>query len=119
MSRSRPEWNEPNHDKPIPPRVKLRVAALANYCCEICGARVRFGGEIDHRIALINGGEHKESNLQFLCAADHAAKTKTDLAIKSRAAKTQRAVGPLKREQSAWSKRYHEAKAKGHDPWRR
>jgi 5-methylcytosine-specific restriction protein A len=119
MPRATKEWIGKTDDTPIPPRVKQRVVARANQCCANCRLRVGFGGEVDHTVALINGGENRENNLRFLCANCHKTKTKVDVAIKSRAAKTQRAVGPLKREQSAWSKRYHEAKAKGIDPWRR
>jgi 5-methylcytosine-specific restriction protein A len=119
MARKTHEWIGKTDDEKFPPRVRLRVAALANNCCQACGVRVRFGGEVDHKIALINGGENRERNAQFLCAACHSKKTKSDVAEKSKAAKTQRAVGPLKREQSAWSKRYHEAKARGIDPWRK
>ena len=40
--------------------------------------------ECDHRIALINGGEHREGNLQVICLWCHRAKTRADVAIKSK-----------------------------------
>lgn len=120
LARDVPEWWGKTDDTPIPPRVKLRVAARANNCCEACGNRIRFGGEIDHTIALINGGEHRERNLRLLCPACHKIKSGRDVAEKSKTAAAQRKLGPIKREQSAWSKRYHAAKQKyGLDPWRR
>ena len=91
MTRKRPEWSK-GDDVPIPPRIKLRVRARANQCCQNCGIRVGHGGEIDHALAIILGGKNCESNLRFLCKNCHAAKTKTDVALKSRAAKTQRSV---------------------------
>jgi 5-methylcytosine-specific restriction protein A len=108
MSRTVPEWVGKTDDTPIPPRVKARVVARANQCCQNCGMRVGHGGEVDHAIALILGGKNAESNLRFLCKTCHAAKTKADVSAKSRAAKTQRAMGPLRRDEPKmkFSKRF-------------
>ena len=105
MARSCKEWVGKDDDAAIPPRVKLRVKSRANDCCQNCGIRVRYGGEVDHAIALILGGQNAEGNLRFLCANCHAAKTKADVAAKSRAAKKQKRLGPLVKPQSAWSKK--------------
>jgi 5-methylcytosine-specific restriction protein A len=108
LPRTVPEWIGKTDDTPIPPRVKARVVARANQCCQNCGMRVGHGGEVDHAVALILGGKNAESNLRFLCANCHAAKSKTDLAAKSRSAKTQRAMGPLRRDEPKmkFSKRF-------------
>jgi hypothetical protein len=37
--------------------------------------------EVDHIIALANGGTHDRSNLQSLCSACHINKTKQDVAL--------------------------------------
>jgi hypothetical protein len=84
-----PEWIGATPDSPIPPRVKLRIRAKANSCCQSCGVRVRYGGQFDHRPALINGDENRESQIQFICKNCHAARTKTDVAEKSRSARKQ------------------------------
>lgn len=105
MPRSTPEWHGKTDDTPVPERVRQRVAERAGYRCQACGMRVRFGGEIDHIIALKNGGENRERNLQFLCATHHKLKTARDVAEKSKVYQTQKRLGPLKREQSPWSKR--------------
>lgn len=118
MARSTKEWVGKTDDTPIPPRVKLRVRARANQCCQNCHIRVGYGGEVDHAIALILGGENAESNLRFLCQNCHAAKTKADVAAKSRAAKRQIGMAGFK-PQSEWSKRIEWAKAKGWNPWTR
>jgi 5-methylcytosine-specific restriction enzyme A len=39
--------------------------------------------DCDHRIALINGGEHREHNLRLICAWCHTKKTTEDVAEKS------------------------------------
>ena len=103
VPRSVKEWNEPNHDKPIPRRVKLRAKSRANNTCQNCGVRAERG-DADHIVALINGGAHSEKNLQWLCVNCHRAKSKADVALKSRAAKRQISVAGFK-EPSAWSKR--------------
>lgn len=89
MVRSTPEWGPKPDDTPIPPRVKVRIAKRANYTCQECGIRA-VPGHADHIQALINGGENRESNLQWICVPCHKRKTKADLATKSRAAKRQK-----------------------------
>ena len=119
MSRSVPEWVGKDADTAIPDRVKLRVAARASDCCQACGMRVRHSGQVDHVIAIVNwnGAEddpddhgNRESNLQFLCQACHKAKTGDDVAEKSMVYRKRKKLGPLKRGQSEWSKRYHAMK---------
>ena len=39
--------------------------------------------EVDHIVAIINGGENRETNLQALCSSCHAAKTAGDVAEKA------------------------------------
>jgi 5-methylcytosine-specific restriction endonuclease McrA len=87
MSRSLAEWVAKNDDQTPPPRVRLRVLMKFDRCCAGCG--VSLHGRpwtCDHIVALINGGENRESNLQPLgdkcCnpkknAADVAEKSKT------------------------------------------
>jgi len=89
MPRSVVEWVGKNEDTPIPPRVKVRVIVLHNGQCHICKrSSDRFVGYVfDHKVALINGGENRESNLQPLCKPCHALKTGKDVAEKSKIAK--------------------------------
>lgn len=64
---------------------KLQVRRLklwtANPYCAMCGRLTDYpdGFELDHKIALTNGGEDTEDNCQILCIADHDTKTRTDL----------------------------------------
>jgi len=44
----------------------------------------------DHIVALINGGENKESNLQALCGQCHRYKTAADVAEKAKVAAVRR-----------------------------
>lgn len=87
MPRKTEEWWGKTDDSDPPPSVKRRVKSRACDCCEVCGIRVRYGGQVDHTIAIINGGENREQNLRFLCRNCHQTKTKMDVAEKSRAAR--------------------------------
>jgi len=85
MSRAVKEWEGASDNTPLPPRVKVRLFEAAGGCCAHCGISIRPGNgpAYDHVIALINGGENRESNFQVLCTPCHAAKTKGDVAEKS------------------------------------
>lgn len=88
MSRSLPEWIGKTPDTPIPPRVQDRVRERCGNACKGCTRPLRNeNGHIDHIIALINDGEHREDNMQLLCEWCHASKTAQDVAMKSRSAR--------------------------------
>lgn len=50
--------------------------------CAMC--KVSAATELDHIVALANGGTNDEDNLQGLCAACHEIKTIADLGYKQR-----------------------------------
>jgi 5-methylcytosine-specific restriction endonuclease McrA len=84
--RSVDEWIGKTPDSPIPPKVKLRVFQAYDGVCPKCSRQLQpRKWECDHIVALINGGENRESNLQPLCKSPcHSQKTKVDAAEKSR-----------------------------------
>lgn len=85
--RTVPEWIGANPDSRIPPRVRLRVFYRDSGICQCGCTRLIHAGEkwqTDHKVALINGGEHRESNLQLLLTKHHGVKTKEDVAEKAR-----------------------------------
>jgi|SRR5882724_1783358 len=82
MTRQVPEWQGKTDDEAIPARVKLRVYDLYNGNCAICTLKVLCAA-YDHAVAIVNGGQHRESNLQLLCMRCHKDKTKVDVAEKS------------------------------------
>lgn len=90
MARTTQEWIGDTPDTPIPMRVKLRVFQQANGHCQKCTRKLQPGHwECDHAIAIINGGENRESNLQVLCDVPcHSGKTKQDVKIKAKTYKT-------------------------------
>lgn len=86
MSRSVEEWIGATPATRIPPRVRLRVFYRDSGICQCgCGRLIHAGErwQTDHTIALVNGGENRESNLRTLLIKHHAVKTKADIAEKS------------------------------------
>ena len=89
MSRDLPEWIGRADDAKIPPRVIERVARKANGRCTICTRETgpALPGECDHIIPLILGGQHRETNFQWLCKPCHASKTRLDVKLKAKVAR--------------------------------
>ena len=89
MPRSVPEWIGTTPDTAIPARVKMRVFDRANERCQQCDWPIHSGYEwhADHIVALINGGENREINLQVLCHHCHSVKTRTDVSEKATTAR--------------------------------
>lgn len=100
------EWVATNDDQAIPPRVKIRIFDRAGKRCAECTLPIigKLRPEYDHKVALINGGKHCESNLQLLCSECHKTKTRSDVAEKSvMARKRLKAVGiKKKRTMTSW-----------------
>jgi 5-methylcytosine-specific restriction endonuclease McrA len=77
------EWVGKSPNAKVPRLVSLRRWQAADGCCQGCGRKIRPGErwDLDHIIALCNGGEHREANLQVLgidiCGC-HKTKTKDD-----------------------------------------
>jgi 5-methylcytosine-specific restriction protein A len=86
MTRSVPEWIGKTDDTPAPPRVRLRVFEAYGGKCHISGRKIEAGDkwDLDHIIALANGGENRESNLAPALKAEHQKKTRADVAQKAK-----------------------------------
>lgn len=91
-ARSVPEWIGATPDTAIPARVKLRIFERANGICHLSHRKIMPGEkwEADHIIALINGGENRESNLAPALTKAHQAKTAQDVAEKAAVAGTRK-----------------------------
>ncbi len=85
MARSTDEWIGATDDSRPPPRVRLRVWEREGGRCWISGRKIMPGEpwELDHKIALINEGENRESNLAPALKDKHRVKTNADVAEKA------------------------------------
>lgn len=92
MARSVPEWIGKTDDSKVPPRVRLRVFEKFGGRCYLSGRIIRPGDrwEIEHVVALSNGGENRESNLAPAIADDHKQKTAQDRALKKKTDRTKK-----------------------------
>lgn len=70
------EWVGKTHDSPIPAKVRLRVFEKYEGKCGLTGRKLRAGEfDIDHIVALADGGEHRETNLHPVWRPKHREKT--------------------------------------------
>ena len=76
------EWRGKTDDTPAPPHVRLRIFEREKGICHISGRKIGPADkwELDHKKALCNGGENRESNLFPALVAKHKEKTKEDRA---------------------------------------
>lgn len=107
MTRSLPEWIGKTPDSAVPPRVRVRIFDRYDGRCQCgCNRKIMAGEkwECEDTIALINGGQRRESNLKPWLAEHHKHKTAADVAEKSRVyrkrAKHIGVTGPRKKIQS-------------------
>lgn len=86
MARETAEWIGKTDNDAIPPRVRLRVFERHQGICHLTGRRIRPGDEwdIDHIVALINGGEHREANMAPALRSEHRIKTASDVKQKAK-----------------------------------
>ena len=86
MTRSVKEWIGKTDDSVPPLRVRMRVFHEHNKTCHISGRKIRGGEawELDHIVALCNGGENRESNLAPALVQPHKEKTARDVAEKAK-----------------------------------
>lgn len=90
MPRAVSEWVGKTDDTKAPPRVRQRVYDRAQGVCHICALPIKIGEtwDADHVIALINGGENRETNLAPAHKHCHVGKTAKDAAEKAKVAST-------------------------------
>ena len=98
--RTVPEWIGKDDDAKAPPRVANRVRLKYGMTCQICFAPIVGNVEIDHQVALINGGANAESNLVPVHPKCHKIKTLRDLSQKAATARTQKSHYGLKQSRN-------------------
>lgn len=108
MSRQVPEWIGKTDDSPIPARVRARVFEAHGGRCHISGRKIGAGEpwDCDHVIALINGGQNRESNLAPALRDKHREKTAQDVAVKSKTARMRaKHLGIWPKSKTRWPSR--------------
>jgi len=77
--------NQVKHDRDVDQSSKNYVKNRDGNKCVICSCTVKL--EVDHRRALMNGGDNSVSNLFTLCDDCHKDKTRMDNSLKRKRAK--------------------------------
>lgn len=100
--RTVPEWIGKTPDTPVPPRVRRRVYDAHDGVCYLTSRKILAADkwDIDHKIALINGGQNRESNLAPVLREPHRAKTSRDVAEKAKVERTRQKHLGLKSKSS-------------------
>jgi len=82
-------WVGKTPDAKVPPRVRARIFLRENGVCHLSGRKIGPGDawDLDHKVALINGGTHSEDNLFPALRDKHREKTAADVAEKSKVAR--------------------------------
>lgn len=89
MARPVHEWVGKHHGVNIPPRVRQRIFDRDGGVCHLCKLPIKPGEtwQADHVTALINGGEHRETNLAPAHSHCHVGKTARDVKEKAKTAR--------------------------------
>lgn len=103
--RAVPEWIGRDPATAIPDRVKLRIYDRQGARCDGCGRKfdAKLPPEYDHRPALKNSGQNRESMIVAVCHECHSARTKDDVAEKSETASMR--LKHILPKQSRWGRR--------------
>lgn len=109
-----PEWIGKTPDTPIPPRVRDRVFQRHQGRCYLSGRKIAAGEpwDVEHVIAICNGGENRESNLAPALRDKHREKTARDVDTKS---KTYRMRA---KNNGTWPKSKRPLRSRGFEPSR-
>lgn len=86
IGRTVEEWIGKTPDSKVPDRVKLRIWEREGGRCHLSGRKILAGEpwDLDHIIALCNGGEHRETNLAPALRDKHREKTARDVAERAK-----------------------------------
>lgn len=86
MTRSVPEWKGKTPDSKVPAHVRMRIFLAYDGKCWLTGRKIVPADywELEHKIALCNGGEHRESNLAPALRDAHKIKTRADVGEKAK-----------------------------------
>lgn len=86
MTRSLPEWCGKTDDAMPPPRVRLRIFNKHEGICHISKRKIAAGErwQLDHILALIDGGKNVESNFAPALTDPHKDKTAAEVKRKAK-----------------------------------
>lgn len=107
MARSVNEWIGKNDDTEAPDRVRLRVFTRCKGRCHRCGRKIGPADKwtLEHLLALVLGGQNRESNLGITCSWCLPEKNAEDQAAKSKIARISKKHLGLDKPKRKWPSR--------------
>lgn len=106
MARELPEWIGKTDDDKVPDRIKLRVFFRFDGRCQCgCNRKIATGEpwRLDHKHALILGGEHRESNFQPILVEHDRSKVRGEVKEKARTYRKRKANFGIKKPRTITS----------------
>ena len=84
--RSTAEWIGKTDDAKVPDYVRLRIFTRADGICHISKRKITPADDwdLEHVLALCNGGEHREGNMAPALKEPHKVKTAADVTQKAK-----------------------------------
>ena len=86
MTRTVEEWIGKTDDAKVPPHVRMRIFLAHDGKCWLSGRKIMPADywELEHKIALCNGGQHRETNMAPALRDAHKIKTARDVREKAK-----------------------------------
>ncbi len=80
------EWRGKTDDSKPPPHIRARIFEKYDGICYLSGIKITRSDrwEVEHIVAICNGGENRESNMAPALVEPHKVKTKADRATKAK-----------------------------------
>ena len=79
-------WKGETTKRNVSGSMRKRVLERDANCCVVCGSREKL--EVDHKRALMNGGDNRINNLSTLCDPCHTEKTRMDNSLRGKRKKS-------------------------------
>lgn len=104
IGRSTKEWIGKTPDSAIPDYVRLRVFERHGGFCHLSKRKIMAADlwDLDHIVALCNGGEHRESNLAPALRDKHREKTAADVDERAKIDRIRKRHLGLNKPHSSW-----------------
>jgi len=105
----------PIEPRRVSPGTRAKILAATDHVCARPGCPER-ATDVDHILPLWLGGSNKEKNLEGLCPAHHAAKTKAEASLRAKAKRReQRDQGTRRPRQPIASRGFDKTQTRGFD----
>lgn len=105
----------PIEPRRVSPGTRAKILAATDHVCARPGCPER-ATDVDHILPLWLGGSNREKNLEGLCPAHHAAKTKAEASLRAKAKRREaRDTGTRRARKAIPSRGFDKTQTRGFD----